>query len=66
MDDLAKQHLMAMVDCERWEDMPPNLVDRCAVIETLIQKAKPYGGLKSTQTLALIVEQWKAAEAKRK
>lgn len=56
MDELSKQHLMAMVGAKQWEDVPEDLRIDCEVVDALVKKVKPYGGLASTQIIAMLVQ----------
>jgi len=61
MEDVLQQNLETMVGCPI-DRMPESLVERCERIEQLIKGVKPYGGLVSTQVLAVAVASWEAEE----
>lgn len=57
LTERALGFLVSMMKVENPDELPSGLVERCQQVNALVQRAKPYGSLESTQTLASIVEQ---------
>ena len=51
-------HAAAMLQVDE-EDLPDGLVSRLNLIDGLIKRAKPGGGLRSSQIVASVVLLWK-------
>ena len=61
MESILQQNLETMIGYPI-NQIPESLVERCERIEQLIKVVKPYGGLMSTQVLAVAVASWEAEE----
>jgi len=59
MEAQLQANLEVMMGC-LIGDMPDSLVERCERAEQLIKQVKPYGGLMSTQVLAVVVVGWES------
>jgi len=59
-----EQNLKTMFDVEDVALVPKEVRRRCERVEELVNRVKPYGGLNSTQALAIICEQWKRETGK--
>ena len=58
LDGETLENLVVMLQVDSPEKIPEELLRRCERIEVLVQRVKLAGALRSTQVLAMIVENW--------
>lgn len=59
MDWDMKYHVAAMFGVDTFGEVPADLIDRLEEVDAVIKRAKPDGGLKSTQVAAAVILQWR-------
>ena len=59
MDWDMKYHVASMFGVDTFDEVPIDLIDRLEEVDAVIKRAKPDGGLMSTQVAAAVILQWR-------